>query len=1324
MYNPVSTYRIQFHKDFTLRSLEAIIPYLKELGIRTVYASPVFESVAGSMHGYDGLNPLSINPEIGTEEELRRVSRQLHDAGIGWLQDIVPNHMAFSTRNEWLMDVLKNGPESPFAPYFDIDWTNDRRLMVPVLGDTLENVIARSELEFINGNGYFLEYAGARYPLKPGSYPELPDTAALKSIADDQHYRLCHWQETDHSINYRRFFTVNGLICLNVQDEAVFAHVHQLVSRLVQDGVFDGLRIDHIDGLYDPTAYLGRLRSLCGAATYIVVEKILQPDESIPERWPIAGTTGYDFLGLVNNVLTAGKAKAVFSSKYVALSNDAASPENQAPLKKALILGRHMQGELSNLADLVQELLPGPDTAKLRKALASLLVHCPVYRFYADAVPLPADEANAIAGMFKAANADVPDCRNELTQLQALFLDEAATATDERRSRIAHVYRRIMQYTGPLMAKGVEDTLMYTYGRFIAHNDVGDSPERFGITVDAFHRAMLARQQSWPLTQNTTSTHDTKRGEDARAMLNALSHAPGDWFKAVAKWQQINREHRTGAGPDARDEYFLYQTLFATVPFAETEFEAYAGRLTEYLRKAMREGKRRSDWTAPDDAYEQAVIEFALALLRPGSPFLVHFSEFRASMLDGGITLALTQLILRMTCPGVPDMYQGTELWDLSLVDPDNRRPVDFDLRAAMQENLADSDWNGLWERRVDGRIKLWLASRLLRMRNRNTALFEKGHYIPLKVTGRHAGKLIAFARRLRQDWIVVLAPVGLGNNAGVMRGDDWRGTYVELPEYGPVAWAAAPDTEKIAATGTTDVANLLHDLPFAILEGRIPENTRSAGILMPISSLPGRFGVGDLGHEARRFARTLSRAGQRIWQLLPLNPVSEAAGFSPYSSVSTMAGNTLFISPERLAGIGLIDEQNLNRFTQRSADVIDYTDALREKTGLLDLAYERFLRGGFQDLQAQIAAFAESEREWLIPFALYTIIRNDQENKPWYEWPDTLKAPASSDVRRYADTHAGEVRRIIWEQALFNFQWQELRDYCNSLGIELIGDLPFYVSYDSADVWANQSLFSLDEGGSMTGVSGVPPDYFSETGQLWGMPTFNWERHRAQDYSWWIGRLRRNLELYDALRIDHFRALAEYWEVPAGEATAVNGKWLQGPGTAFFDAVRSALKSLPFVAEDLGDNMEKVYDLRNAVALPGMKVVQFAFGDNMPQSVDAPHNYTRSSICYTGTHDNNTTLGWFRRETKASDRKRIEQYVNRHVTEDNVVDVLSRLALGSVSQRAILPMQDVLQLDERYRMNTPSSGNGNWRWRMLPGAFDAARTSWLLRLTGLFNRL
>jgi 4-alpha-glucanotransferase len=420
----------------------------------------------------------------------------------------------------------------------------------------------------------------------------------------------------------------------------------------------------------------------------------------------------------------------------------------------------------------------------------------------------------------------------------------------------------------------------------------------------------------------------------------------------------------------------------------------------------------------------------------------------------------------------------------------------------------------------------------------------------------------------------------------------------------------------------------------------------------------------------------------------------------------------------------GLADEEALKKIRQPATGSVDYETAERIKSGLLDAAYERYKGGGFKALEASVDAFVRQEASWLEDFARYVVLKRYHDDKPWYEWPDEYRLRREDAIADFSRAHAGEIEKVKWQQAVISDQWQGLRAFCNSIGVKLVGDLPFYASYDSADVWTHPDIFSVDEGGKMTGVAGVPPDYFSETGQLWGMPTFKWEALEASNYSWWIDRLRKNLQLYDLLRIDHFRALAAYWEVPAGEETAVNGRWIPGPGTRFFDAVREAFGGLPFIAEDLGDNMEDVYKLRDAVGLPGMKIMQFAFGDNLPTSVDAPHNYGTNFIAYTGTHDNNTTLGWYRKETSGADRKRLERYTGCSVDDKNVVEVMARLVYGSVARIAILPMQDVLRLDERARMNTPSSGSGNWAWRMERDAFSEQRIAWLQEAARFYNRI
>jgi 4-alpha-glucanotransferase len=495
-------------------------------------------------------------------------------------------------------------------------------------------------------------------------------------------------------------------------------------------------------------------------------------------------------------------------------------------------------------------------------------------------------------------------------------------------------------------------------------------------------------------------------------------------------------------------------------------------------------------------------------------------------------------------------------------------------------------------------------------------------------------------------------------------------------------------------------------------------------GVLLPIAALPSHYGIGDLGPEARRFARLLNLGSQRYWQMLPLNPISAGAGFSPYSSISTMACNPLLISPDLMEVDGLLTKRELRQFHLASGSSVDYEAAGRSKTALLDKAFERYKSGSFRSLKLEVAEYSFKEASWLDDFALYVVISRHQDGKPWYLWPEDLRRRDKEALIQFAQSHIVEIEKVEWQQAMFSRQWQCLRGYCGMLGVRLIGDLPFYASYDSADVWTHPEIFSVDEDSRMTGVAGVPPDYFSRTGQLWGMPTFKWDVLRKQGYRWWIDRLRKNLELYDMLRIDHFRALAAYWQVPAGEETAVNGEWIPGPGTHFFDAVKGAFGGLPFVAEDLGDNMADVYRLRDEVGLPGMKVLQFAFGDNLPTSVDAPHNYDRSCVVYTGTHDNNTTLGWYRKETGEDDRRRLARYAGSAVAEENVHEVMARLAYGSVGRIAILPMQDILGLDERARMNVPSSGAGNWRWRMKRGQLKDAHLGWLREMAHFYNRV
>lgn len=1306
MYNPGASYRVQFHRDFTFHSFEQIIPYLQDLGIKTIYASPIFSAVPGSMHGYDITNPNCINPELGTEEQLRKISKRLQDAGMGWLQDIVPNHMALHPNNPWMMDVLKNGGDSSYSKYFDIDWEKEEALMVPLLGCSIEKAIESGDLKITSStDGFSLKYLDCPYPANEESIKIInrkvkergtailnQDKAFIKQIADLQYYRLCDYHETQERINYRRFFTINNLISLRMERQEVFQDYHQYTKELLDEGIFQGLRVDHIDGLYDPSAYLSDLRSLMGEDVYIVVEKILEEQETLPPSWPIQGTTGYDFLADLNNLFTHKKSSKSFTTFYKQHTGDTGSIAKQLQQKKANILYHRMAGELDNLTTLFLKYksATGKELEKqtVQDAIAQYLIQCPVYRYY--------------------------DQQEMETSVQKYpLLSSMGGNTD--------FIRRLQQYTGPLMAKGLEDTLMYTYARFIGHNEVGDSPTRFGMSKEAFHKRMIARQQQRPLDMNSTATHDTKRGEDARAILNVLTQIPEQWIKTVLSWTAVNKDLKPQNAPDAQDEYFLYQTIVSTYPIDASERDGYLNRLLPFLTKALREGKRNSSWSTPNEPYEAEVHRFANAILQKDSGYYNSLLVFRKSIDHFAVINALCQLTLKHTCPGIPDTYQGTELWDQSLVDPDNRRPVHYALRReyALENDLLPE----ALEQFENGKVKLLLTQKLMHLRQHNEELFTKGMYLPLRTSGKYKDHVFAFARRWKKDWLVVAVPLYNPAFSKLNKEIDWNDTSILLTQGAAIAWHSLLDTGRGSNNGKILVQTIWQDFPVAVLKLTPLENNRSAGILLPINALPSALGMGDFGPEAKQFIKQLSAAGQSWWQVLPLNPVSDGAGYSPYSTSSGMACNPHFISAKLLQEQGLISEKDYKDLLQKETDQIDYTAVEDGRKRMLKLAYDTYKNGTYPLLEERIQTHNLKEFYWLQDYALYQLIKKIEGQKPWYQWPDPLKYRDQAALDELSATHADALEEIKWEQAIANMQWSDLRKFANQHGIGIIGDLPFYASHDSADVWAHPELFQLDAAGEMTGVAGVPPDYFSATGQLWGMPTYHWEEHRQQHYSWWISRLRKNMEYYDLLRIDHFRALANYWEVPAGEETAIKGKWLPGPGLEFFGAVKDALGGLPFVAEDLGEQMEQVYKLRDEVGLPGMRVLQFAFGIDLPTSVDAPHNFNKNTIAYTGTHDNNTLLGWWRNDLSTEDRHRISEYTGQKVTARNVTEVMIRMLYACVANTVIMPIQALLQLDESARTNTPSSSDGNWRWRMKQGGFSEKHRDHLLKITRRFGR-
>ncbi|MEJ2883447.1 malto-oligosyltrehalose synthase [Pedobacter sp. GR22-6] len=1287
MFNPIATYRIQFHAGFTFQNFQAIIPYLDELGIKTIYASPIFDAVPGSMHGYDGTNPHRINPEIGTLQELKQIARALKKRGMYWIQDIVPNHMAFHPSNAWLMDVLRKGEKSNYRQYFDIVSGDLEKepLMLPFLGADLDEVIASGELQLHKiSDTYFFKYHDQEWPLSEGTDASL----SLSDILSRQFYRPCSYRETNERINYRRFFTVNNLICLNMQHEEVFQDYHSLIKELIVAEVFQGLRIDHVDGLYDPAGYLQRLRSLCGTETYIVVEKILEPGETLPKSWPIQGTTGYDYLGLVNQLFTNEEAVKQFNSFYRGLQDQHSPLEQQIRKKKRDFLLAFMQGELDNLYRLFCRLNAekgvrnvAMDLGVFKTLIAEVMVHCPVYRFYGNQFPLQEEEKEALKQLLSSLELG-KEYEEALEQLRWMLMEGNIS-----------FFQRLMQFTGPLMAKGVEDTLMYTYNRFIGNNEVGDSPGVFGISASAFHQAIQERQRDWPLSMNATATHDTKRAEDARARLNALTYLQEDWLTAVRHWRELNAGLKTAEMPDANDEYFIYQSLVASFPDDQEEMESYPDRLQEYLQKALRESKRNSEWENPDQEYEAATQKFIRGLLAPKGNFQSAFKPLQRKVSAAGRLLSLSSLILKMCVPGLPDVYQGTELWDLSMVDPDNRRAVDYQRRSAYLSGTSEVP------------AKLSLMQELLQLRKAHPLLFTSGLYLPLELRGKYATKLIAFARKYGKELLLVAVPL---DPSIIDKGHrvEWGDTLISLPDR------------------EVSLQSLCADKPYLLHYFEKENSSRTAGVLLPLSSLPSNFGIGDFGPSAQHFLELLAESGQRYWQMLPLNPITATQSFSPYSATSVMAGNIMLISPEGLQHMGLLTQDDLEKYTMKSGRKLHYKKVLQSKTALLNLAFENYKMYRNPALQIEFEDFCEQESAWLGDYASYEAIKSEQDGREWFKWPSAYRNRDKKALTQFVKEKSGSLEMVKWQQFIFFKQWRELKQSAEILGIGLIGDLPFYTALDSADVWSNPDLFSIAKDGRVKGMAGVPPDYFNEEGQLWGMPVYNWEVMAKKGYRWWIERIAKNLEMYHQVRLDHFRAFSAYWEVPAGTETAKNGAWRPGPGADLFEALKKHFDVLPFIAEDLGEIDENVYALRDQYALPGMRVLQFAFGEDIAESIHAAHNFEdANSVVYTGTHDNNTLLGWYRQELDAKSKKRLETYVGHHVTERNILKTMLRLAYSSSAKMAIIPMQDLLKKGAKGRMNTPASVSGNWTWRMKPEEMQVLRKKRFKNMLKLFGR-
>ena len=828
---PRATYRLQFHAGFTFADAERLVPYFAELGISHLYASPITVARRGSMHGYDVIDPTRINPELGGEEGFVALAATARAAGLGLVIDIVPNHMAADLSNPWWHDVLARGPNSPYAGFFDIDWDPADpelrgKVLLPMLGRPLPDVLTTGEITYTAAE---LRYFEHRFPLAAGT-----EAGPLAEVLQRQHYQLAYWRTASDRINWRRFFDINELVCLRMEEPAAFEAVHALPLQLYAEGLVDGLRIDHVDGLRDPAAYCRALRErlddLGGAyqrpRAWLVVEKILLGDETLPKDWACDGTTGYDFMNDVSALQHAGDGEAVLAAAWSLLSGRTARFALEERDARRAIVARSFSAQLDACARLFRAQL-GVDTPlpALRRVLTELLTHFPVYRTYGTADGLaPCD----LALLRRTAEAAACTCyatdRWVLKALQDLF----------PRKQSAQALARLQQLSAPVAAKAVEDTAFYRYGRLLSRNDVGFDAATFALAPEAFHARVQARQVSFPHALLATATHDHKRGEDVRARLAVLREVPEQWTRLQRRWVEAMAPFCGALSPG--DRAMLLQTLVGAWPFDLAVDDrqgcaAFATRLQAWQQKALREAKLHSDWAAIDEAYEAAAHDTIERLIvhRVSPGLLDEIVRFAHCIAPAGAVNGLAQCLLKLTLPGVPDIYQGTELWDQSLVDPDNRRPVDFDRRRTPDHReLVDlaRDWR-------DGRLKQRLMTRALELRRRAPRLFAQGAYQPVRVEGNWAGSVLAFVRMLEKEWLLVVVPrlplglLGEGDTIALSAGA-WKGTTLHLDDLPPSSllydWLGGGPVELLHRDVKPDL--LCGTLPIALVSTVGPPTT------------------------------------------------------------------------------------------------------------------------------------------------------------------------------------------------------------------------------------------------------------------------------------------------------------------------------------------------------------------------------------------------------------------------------------------------------------------------------------------------------------------
>jgi len=888
---PTATYRLQFNRAFTFADAALIVPYLHALGITDCYVSSYLTAVPGSPHGYDIVDPTTLNPDLGTEHDFRIFADSLAQHRMGQILDVVPNHMGISkSSNAWWLDVLENGPSAHYASFFDIDWHPvqaelEGKVLLPILGEQYGTAVENQEiiLEYHEGR-FFIRYFDYQLPVDPKPSAMIlalrldelisrtqsgdPHTQEFQSILtalrnlparneldpvriaeryrekeiirrrlariidesqtvrtfvqenvtiyngtkgdpksfdlldellSHQVYRLAHWRVASEEINYRRFFDINELAAIHMEDPAVFHSSHQLILQLVKEGAVTGLRIDHVDGLYDPSSYLWQLQtwaktelvpsdSEAERPLFLVVEKILTREETLPVQWPVYGTTGYDFLTLVNGLFVDSSHEHNFDRLYARFIGNRISFEDLAYESKQLIMRASMSSEINVLGHQLNDL--SEVNRRFRDFTLNSLIHAireiiacfPVYRTYVtpDERPVMDRDRSYIRQAVGKAKRKNPALSGLVFDfVQDILLKQASFHHEQERRDQLQFVMKFQQITGTVMAKGSEDTALYVYNRLVSLNEVGGDPLQFGISVDTFHERIRQRRAQWPASICATSTHDTKRSEDVRARISVLSEIPQLWKTRLLRWSQLNRGYKTEVdgtlAPDRNEEYLLYQTLIGVWPFRTLDDDGYRrfnDRIQAYMAKALKEAKIHTSWVNPNQAYDQAVRDFIEHILvRSGpNPFLEDFIPFQREIARHGLYNSLSQILLKIAAPGIPDFYQGTDLWDFSLVDPDNRRPVDYETRAGFLADFQSICGMQDFDRRQyvqellatvpDGRIKLYITMVGLQYRRTHAPLFLSGEYVPLKVEGTKKRHVCAFARIYEDQAVVAVVPI------------------------------------------------------------------------------------------------------------------------------------------------------------------------------------------------------------------------------------------------------------------------------------------------------------------------------------------------------------------------------------------------------------------------------------------------------------------------------------------------------------------------------------------------------------------------------------